>query len=63
MFGKILSLGLAVSALSSLQLSAAVITWDTGHTYVTQTGVASDAYAQLIPGTVVEAKYSDMSRT
>jgi len=62
-FGKILSLGLVASALSSLQLSAAVITWDTGHTYVTQTGVASDAYAQLIPGTVVEAKYSDMSRT
>ena len=54
-------LGLALA--SSSPLAAAVITWDTGFTYVTQTGVAADAYAQLIPGAVVEAKYADMSRT
>ena len=46
-----------------MRLQAAAVTWDTGYTYVTQTGVAADAYAQLIPGTVVEAKYADMSRT
>ena len=56
---SLLSLALACSSF----LPAAVITWDTGFTYVTQTGMAADAYAQLIPGAVVAAKYADMSRT
>ena len=49
---------LSITLAGSSSLPAAVTTWDTGFTYVTQTGVAADAYAQLIPGTVVEAKYS-----
>jgi hypothetical protein len=57
-FAKISFSALFLLAVCSMRLQAAAVTWDTGYTYVTQTGVAADAYAQLIPGTVVEAKYA-----
>jgi len=63
MFVKKYYSALLLLTVCSMRLQAAAVTWDTGYTYVTQTGVAADAYAQLIPGTVVEAKYADMSRT
>ncbi len=52
---KIGAVALAVGLLSATA-NAAVITWSSNYTLMENSGNAANAYAQLIPGEVVEAK-------